>query len=105
MVWAAHVATCTGGSTNAAPVFTAALTSQTVSIGAPFTFDYDASDSDAADVVTYSLVQGPAGSTLDVATGVFAWTPTMAQAGQSLRRARRRNVTARPRRRPRRRSR
>lgn len=45
----------------------------------PLTFDANATDPDAGQVLTYSLVGAPAGATIDPSTGVFNWTPTEAQ--------------------------
>lgn len=37
--------------------------------------DFSAADSNAADVVTYEMADGPAGAVLDGSTGAFTWTP------------------------------
>ena len=42
------------------------------------------SDPDAFDEVILSLVEGPAGMSLDLDTGVLAWTPTRAQLGEHV---------------------
>jgi len=49
--------------------------------GQPYAYDVEATDPDAGDVLTYSLVAAPQGLTIDAATGLIAWTPTEAQAG------------------------
>jgi VCBS repeat-containing protein len=46
----------------------------------PYTYDVDATDTDASDTLTYSLDAAPAGMTID-ATGVISWTPDNAQVG------------------------
>lgn len=46
-----------------------------------YTYDIDATDPDPTDVVTYSLVSGPAGVTVDATTGVLSWTPQAGQTG------------------------
>ena len=80
----AHAATCSGGPGNTPPQFTSVLTDQTVAPGEAFGFTYTASDADPGDVLTFSLVDGPAGATLDPATGAFAWTPDAGQDGQAF---------------------
>ncbi len=52
---------------------------QTVDELSSLTFVATASDPDAGNTLTYSLVGGPAGSAIDPATGAFSWTPTEAQ--------------------------
>ena len=75
----AHTASC-GGTGNTAPAFTATLADQTVDVGVPFAFTYEATDADG-DALTFSLTDGPATATLDPVTGAFAWTPSAADAG------------------------
>ena len=41
----------------------------------------EASDADAGDVLSYALVQGPAGMTIEAGTGQLHWTPGAAQTG------------------------
>ncbi|WP_412069095.1 lamin tail domain-containing protein [Rubrivirga sp. IMCC43871] len=62
-----------GGGGTGAPAFTAALPDAFVDGGTPIAFDYDAEDPEG-DPVTFALIDGPAGATIDPATGVFAWT-------------------------------
>ncbi|HVK14325.1 MAG TPA: Ig-like domain-containing protein, partial [Gemmataceae bacterium] len=45
----------------------------------PLTFTATATDVDAGQTRTFSLVGAPAGAAIDPATGAFAWTPTEAQ--------------------------
>lgn len=69
----------TGGGTNTAPAITStAITTATV--GQPYSYDVDATDPDAGDVLTYSLDVFPAGMTIDGTTGLIAWTPGAAGA-------------------------
>ena len=80
-----HTSTCSGGGGgNAAPQFTAELTDQIVPADVPFTFTYEASDSDLEDVLTFSLDEGPATATLDPVSGDFEWTPAASDAGQAF---------------------
>ncbi|RLJ18333.1 hypothetical protein DJ031_11780 [bacterium endosymbiont of Escarpia laminata] len=64
---------------NQSPVFTSAPLLSAVA-GESYTYDADASDSDA-DPLTYVLVRAPAGMSLDPATGLMAWTPDVSQVG------------------------
>ena len=46
------------------------------------TFDANASDADIpANGLTFDLIAGPSGASIDPSTGVFTWTPTEAQGG------------------------
>jgi len=67
---------------NRAPVLTA-VAAQTINENVPLTFTLIASDEDKEDEgkLKFSSTNLPQGSTLDAATGVFAWTPTFLQAG------------------------
>ncbi len=47
----------------------------------PYAYDVNATDADAGDTLTYSLIQPPAGMSIDPGTGVIAWTPTAQQTG------------------------
>jgi subtilisin family serine protease len=47
-----------------------------------YSYDVDAFDPDAGDVLTYSLTLGPNGITIDPATGLITWTPTPGQVGE-----------------------
>ncbi|MEM1095502.1 MAG: tandem-95 repeat protein [Bacteroidota bacterium] len=60
---------------NAAPVFTDQLGSQTISQGATLTFDYNATDADN-DLLTYGLQNPPAGASINSQTGELTFTPT-----------------------------
>ena len=54
--------------------FTSALPSQFVAAGAAVAFDYDVDVTGA----TFTLVEGPAGATLDAASGAFSWSGSAA---------------------------
>jgi len=63
-----------------------AITSAPVTTGKEdelYTYDVEASDPDAGDTLTFSLVTAPPGMTIDAATGLIEWTPTNAQVGDS----------------------
>jgi hypothetical protein len=45
-------------------------------MGELYTYDVEATDGDG-DTLTYSLTSNPGGMTIDSATGVITWTPTM----------------------------
>ncbi len=62
------------------PPVLAAIPPQTVAEQTTLTFTAVATDPDAGQTVTYSLgLDAPAGTTIDPATGVFAWTPSEEQ--------------------------
>ena len=50
------------------------------SVGRPYTYNVDARDPDG-DQIRYALMAGPAGMAIDPATGVLAWSPTVADVG------------------------
>ena len=58
------------------PVLTATAT-------AAYSYDVNATDGDAGDVLTYSLNTAPAGMTINAANGLIAWTPTSGQVGSN----------------------
>jgi VCBS repeat-containing protein len=62
----------------------APIGNKTVDEETPLTFTVGATDSDLpANKLTYSLVNAPAGASIDTATGAFTWTPTEAQGAGS----------------------
>jgi hypothetical protein len=61
--------------TNADPVL-APIANQAVNEGSAVGFTASATDADAGQTITYSLIGAPAGASIDPATGVFSWTPT-----------------------------
>jgi uncharacterized repeat protein (TIGR01451 family) len=65
---------------NVAPTLTNVPATATVDEMVAYTFDADASDSDLpAQTLTFSLIGGPAGATINGSTGAFSWTPSEAQ--------------------------
>ncbi|MGB5603926.1 MAG: Ig-like domain-containing protein [Gammaproteobacteria bacterium] len=67
---------------NVAPTITTTPVT-TATAGQAYSYDVDATDPDLGDTQTYSLDVSPAGMTIDAATGVIDWTPTMAQLGDN----------------------
>jgi hypothetical protein len=63
------------GPVNTAPVL-APIANQDVDEGSTATFTASATDADAGQTITYSLIGAPAGASINPATGVFSWTPT-----------------------------
>jgi hypothetical protein len=61
--------------TNQAPTINSTPITSTL-IGELYTYDVEATDGDG-DTLTYSLTSNPGGMTIDSATGVITWTPTM----------------------------
>ena len=61
-------------SVNDAPVL-AAIGSKSIAKGKALTFTATATDPDAGQTRTFSLVSPPAGATIGATTGVFSWTP------------------------------
>lgn len=51
------------------------ISDKTVNEGSSLSFAVVASDPDAGQTLTYSLIGGPAGASLDPNSGVFSWTP------------------------------
>jgi|GEM_PF-563715 len=66
---------------NSAPVITNCPTADLAAHwGQPFTYDLNATDANAGQVISYSLCgNAPAGMTINASTGVINWTPTAAQ--------------------------
>ncbi len=64
---------------NVAPVL-AAILAQTVNQGVLLSFTASATDADLpANLLTYSLIGAPSGAAINSSSGVFTWTPTVAQ--------------------------
>jgi probable HAF family extracellular repeat protein len=61
------------------PPSLAPIASQVVAENFPLTVTVTATDPDPGQILTYSLVNAPAGATINSATGVFTWAPTEAQ--------------------------
>jgi glucose/arabinose dehydrogenase len=71
--------TVTVTAANVAPqITTTAVT--TASVGVAYSYDVNATDANGG-TLTYSLTQAPTGMTINATTGLIAWTPTAAQAG------------------------
>ncbi len=62
-----------------APYFTTAPRTR-ADVGQPYAYDAAAEDPDG-DTLTYALVQGPAGMTVESATGLVGWTPSPSDRG------------------------
>jgi bacillopeptidase F len=78
-VQAAYRVLLAGAGTGNAPSITStAITTATQ--GQPYSYDVDASDPDAGNVLTYSLDVFPAGMTINGASGLISWTPAAAGA-------------------------
>ena len=60
--------------TNFAPVLDS-IRSKSIKVGTLLTFTAKATDIDAGQTKTFSLIVPPAGATIDPITGVFKWTP------------------------------
>ncbi|MFN7138617.1 MAG: putative Ig domain-containing protein, partial [Limisphaerales bacterium] len=71
--------TVTVNEVNSAPVL-AAIANQTVNEGSNLSVTASATDSDIpANTITYSLLNAPAGMTINSSSGVISWTPTETQ--------------------------
>ncbi len=66
----------TGEAENTAPVITSEPVTE-ASVNTDYVYDVEAEDEDN-DTLTYSLTSFPAGMTIDGATGLIEWTPTVA---------------------------
>lgn len=64
-----------GGPVNTAPVL-APIANQAVNEGSTLNFTASATDADAGQTITYSLIGAPAGASINPTTGAFSWTPT-----------------------------
>ena len=72
--------TVTGSSVNRPPTITSTPVT-TANTGELYSYDVNATDPDAGDVLSYSLTTAPDGMSIDTATGLIQWTPAPAQAG------------------------
>ena len=67
---------------NSAPsITTTAITEATV--GVLYSYDVDAADPNAGDMLTFSLITAPAGMTIDPSTGLINWTPGVGDVGEN----------------------
>ena len=72
--------TLTVSESNASPVVTGVPESATIPEMAAYSFDANATDADhPPQTLTFSLVGGPGGATINGSTGVFNWTPSEGQ--------------------------
>jgi hypothetical protein len=55
----------------------------TATVGVAYSYDVNATDPNAGDVLTYSLDTAPAGMTINAVSGLIGWTPTSAQVGSN----------------------
>lgn len=69
------------GQINAAPRFVSVPVTEAIA-GRAYGYDSEAVDPNE-DVLTYSLVGGPQGMTIDPATGLISWTPQVSDAGMA----------------------
>jgi hypothetical protein len=79
-----HVTVLAGVAENQCPVL-APIGDKTVTAGQLLTFTATATDADAGQTLTYSLINlVPAGAAIDPATGVFTWTPAQGPAASDV---------------------
>lgn len=64
---------------NAPPVLTVPA-NQALPVGTPLSAQVSATDPDAGDTLTYRLINGPLGMSIDPETGALSWTPQATQA-------------------------
>jgi hypothetical protein len=65
---------------NAAPVLTVPG-NQSLRVGTPIAAQASATDADAGDTLSFSLINGPAGMTINSSDGTLSWTPQANQPG------------------------
>ncbi len=76
------LASITATTSNRAPSF-ASVPVTVATIGAPYVYAASATDPDAGDTLSFSLITAPTGMSIDAASGVIRWTPTPTQAGNA----------------------
>ncbi len=82
---ATALASVTATSGNRAPQFTS-LPGTQATVDSPYAYPAAASDPDAGDTLTFSLVNAPQGMGVNPTTGLVSWLPTVLQTGpQSVR--------------------
>jgi len=80
LVFLSFTTGCLGGLFNNKPII--GSTPETdAKVGIEYTYEVEATDPDAGDVLTYSLTEKPTGMTINETTGVVIWTPTDTQIG------------------------
>lgn len=67
-------------SNNQAPVFDSTFIS-TATVDVEYIYDVEASDPDAGDTLTYSLLINPPSMSIDPNSGLITWTPTISDVG------------------------
>jgi hypothetical protein len=67
------------GGTTAVDITSSPVTS--ASVGAPYSYDVEATNTTRPICIVFSLEEPPEGMTIDSATGVIAWTPASGQTG------------------------
>jgi len=72
---------CLGSLFNNKPIIES-IPETTAKVGIEYTYEIEATDPDADDVLTYSLTEKPTGMTINETTGAVSWTPTEAQVGE-----------------------
>ena len=79
-----HVTVLAAGGENHCPVL-ASIGDKTVTAGQLLTFTATATDADAGQTLTFSLINlVPAGAAIDAVTGVFTWTPAQGPAASDV---------------------
>ena len=72
---------CLGSLFNNKPII-GSIPETTAKVGIEYTYEIEATDLDADDVLIYSLTEKPVGMTINTSTGAVSWTPTEAQVGE-----------------------
>jgi hypothetical protein len=81
----ATTVTLTVNNVNRAPEVTPAdVADQTIPEGVTFTIDFNATDVDPGDDITFSLADAVENAAIDPVTGVFTFTPSFDQAGETF---------------------
>jgi hypothetical protein len=81
LVFLSFTTGCLGGLFNNKPIIES-TPEDTAKVGIEYTYEIEATDPDADDVLTYSLTEKPTGMTINTSTGAVSWTPTEAQVGE-----------------------
>ena len=81
LVFLSFTTGCLEGLFNQKPIIES-IPETTAKVGIEYTYEIEATDPDADDVLTYSLTEKPTGMTINETTGAVSWTPTEAQVGE-----------------------
>lgn len=81
LVFLSFTTGCLGGLFNNKPVI-GSTPGTTAKVGIEYTYEIEATDPDADDVLTYSLSEKPDFMTINETTGAVSWTPTESQVGE-----------------------